>query len=161
PKRHAAAGGGEEGVRRGAPAIHSLPRRPSAEHGVTVMSPGGRRQHRPKLDVGRSFRNGRNVSRRRLRPTPWAWVASAWVDPEGRGSGPDRSDSMAVFAVCVHEDFPADEAERLDLLREVGERFRDQAAQPTLWVFPGGYFGFDPRAFQADEPAWPGFDAQA
>jgi hypothetical protein len=71
-------------------------------------------------------------------------------------------DSLMLFAVSVHEQFPVDQGERVQLLREVGERLRSRvpAGASCLWVFPAGYFGFN--AYAAREgggEAWPGFDS--
>jgi hypothetical protein len=70
---------------------------------------------------------------------------------------------LPVFAVCVHEQYPAALRQRLRLLREVGERFGGSvpAGIDSLWVFPGGYFGFDGSALRGSDEAWPGFDPDA
>jgi hypothetical protein len=94
-------------------------------------------------------------------PKVWAWVAEAWIDRDGYEGRPQQKNCLAVFAVSVHEAFPTGPEERLELLVAVGKQFRDRvpAAAPSLWVFPGGYFGFDPRAFHKDPATgWPGFD---
>ena len=48
-------------------------------------------------------------------------------------------------------------------MREIGERFGASvpAGTESLWVFPGGYFGFDGSAPRDSDTAWPGFDPEA
>jgi hypothetical protein len=96
-------------------------------------------------------------------PKVWAWVAEAWIDRDGNEGRPQQKDCLAVFAASVHEDFPTGPEERMELLHAVARQFRDRvpAGVPSLWVFPGGYFGFDARAFREDPATgWPGFDEE-
>jgi hypothetical protein len=95
-------------------------------------------------------------------PEPWCWVAEAWTDAEGRETSPEARNAVGIFAVSVHEQYPADVRQRLQLLREVSHRLgcRVPTGNDSLWVYPGGYFGFNAAAFREDEDkAWPGFDA--
>ncbi len=92
---------------------------------------------------------------------PSCWVAEAWVDSDGCETTCEAHGAVGVFAVSVHEQYPADEHQRLRLLEEVAERLGSHVApdHDSLWVYPGGYFGFDasaPRPF--DHKAWPGFN---
>ena len=88
-------------------------------------------------------------------PKVRAWVAEARIDRAGNECHPKNKDSLAVFAVSVHEGYPIGLEERFDLMEDVGKRFRDRVPEgaPSLWVFPGGYLGFDPTT-----KSWPGFD---
>ena len=95
---------------------------------------------------------------------PWCWVAEAWIDSEGHESTSQTQNSIGVFAISVHEKYPIDVRRRLLLLQEIGQRMRSHvpAGRTSLWVYPGGYFGFDAVASRGGggEP-WPGFDAPA
>jgi hypothetical protein len=70
---------------------------------------------------------------------------------------------LGLFAVSVHVAYPADECQRLQLMKEVGQRLSGHvpAGTASLWVYPAGYFGFDAAAVWEDEgEAWPGFDSR-
>lgn len=95
-------------------------------------------------------------------PTTCAWVAEAWSNAAGEEVAPQSSGGGATFAVSVHEEYPATEAARLQLLGRVGQQFRNRvpAGAPSLWVFPGGFFGFNAAVARTDQDrAWHGFDA--
>ncbi len=93
--------------------------------------------------------------------SPRCWVAEASIDRFGNQCESVDPDGLAIFAVCVHEQYPATESLRLKLLRQVGENFRPRvpAGLPSLWMFPGGYFGFNSSAPRDSDEAWPGFDS--
>jgi hypothetical protein len=94
-------------------------------------------------------------------PEVWAWVAEGWFTEEGDRSSPHTQGAVPLFAVSVHENYPATEKARLELMRKVGERLGSKAAgsDTSLWAFPGGYFGFNARAYRSGEGiGWPGFD---
>lgn len=95
------------------------------------------------------------VSESTQQPSTRCWVAEAWVDSEGREADPHAHDVLGIFAVSVHEQYPCDAVSRLRLLQEVPQFLsgRVPVGCDTVWVFPGGYFGFD-----ASDRAWPGFD---
>jgi hypothetical protein len=52
---------------------------------------------------------------------------------------------------------------RLRLLCDVGRQVGNRVPPRTesLWVFPGGYFGFDGSAPRGSDEEWPGFDRNA
>lgn len=75
---------------------------------------------------------------------PRAWIAAGRVSRDRgeaqRGSRP----ALLIFAVSVRGSFSAATAERLRLMNDVVARFGRQVPSgvPSLWVFPGGYFGY-------------------
>lgn len=75
-----------------------------------------------------------------------AWIAPAWITPEGRQATPEEA-SVALLAVSVNAAFPTTIPLRLELLRRVASRALAAHPKlrklPSLWTFPGGYFGFD------------------
>ena len=97
-------------------------------------------------------------------PEPWCWVAEAWVDSDGRATDRQALGAVGIFAVSVHERFPIAEDQRLLLLQYVAQRLGNRVPpeNDSLWVYPGGYFGFDAlSAREGDAEPWPGFDARA
>jgi len=52
---------------------------------------------------------------------------------------------VTIITVCVNQAYSAATEARLDLMSEVARRHPGWVASdtPSLWVFPGGYFGFD------------------
>lgn len=103
------------------------------------------------------------VSDSNARPETFCWVAEAWINSKGGETACDELGAVGVFAVSVYERYSADEHRRLWLLEEVARRLGSHVAadHDSLWVYPGGYFGFDasaPRPF--DQRAWPGFNAE-
>ncbi len=77
--------------------------------------------------------------------SPRAWVAQTWLRSDGRRAETGERGAVCVFAACVYEQVSADPEVRLGLLREIGQGFASQVSPDahSLWVFPGGYFGFD------------------
>jgi hypothetical protein len=106
-----------------------------------------------------------------------AWVSRATIDAKGRRlDGLATSDGVTVITVCVDQAYDTAREARLELMGAVARRGRARgwvaAGAPTLWVFPGGYFGFDasksrgPKsggrglASQKRRNAWPGIIAE-
>jgi hypothetical protein len=81
-------------------------------------------------------------------PSPHAWVARACLDPHGYRADAVDGAALAVFAVSVHEKVPTDVPFRTGLLRHVLSAFGPSVPPhlPALWVFPAGYYGYDPVA---------------
>lgn len=99
------------------------------------------------------------------------WVARATIDSRGsRLEGPAASGGVTIITVCVNQEYRTDMDARLDLMGEVARRHPAWVTPetPSLWVFPGGYFGFDasksrgPKssghssAHQKHRKGWPG-----
>ena len=84
-------------------------------------------------------------NRRSIRRSARAWVARAAVRADGTECGRYEEPSVVFFAVCVHKGMSTDIVDRLDLMRKIGSTFRSEvpAGTESLWVFPGGYFGFN------------------
>jgi hypothetical protein len=89
---------------------------------------------------------------------PWCWVAEVWIDAHGNETTAHAPGSVAIFAISVNESYPANVEMRLKLLRELAARFGGRVGdgERSLWVFPGGFFGFDAAAGR-----WLGFDFEA
>jgi hypothetical protein len=88
-------------------------------------------------------------------------VAKGCIDHQGREVSAGSPDSLIVFVVSVHEQYPTDEVAREQLLSEVRERQRHlvSSGMASLWVFPAGYFGFNAFAARGGErEVWPGFN---
>jgi hypothetical protein len=121
----------------------------------TIRKPQGKRAN---LNHGLTDTSPASVVDSVRLPEPWCWVAEAWVDAEGHEASSQVPGAVGVFAVSVHEQYPTNEHQRLLLLQEVPQRLGSRVPQghDSLWVYPGGYFGFDASSF-----AWPGFDAHA
>lgn len=83
-------------------------------------------------------------------PSPRCWIAHARLRRDGTFTQAPPETALEVFAVCVHEAFPARPAERLALMQQVVRSRTPQG--PSLWVFPAGYFGFDARLFALRDP---------
>jgi hypothetical protein len=79
-------------------------------------------------------------------PDVWAWVAHGIIDAHGNKVPSSTNGAVEIIAVSVHEDYPSTLDARLALLREVPQQIADRHPpnMPSLWVYPGGYFGFDP-----------------
>jgi hypothetical protein len=77
-------------------------------------------------------------------PHPRAWVAEGRLTLDGERCPSRRLPALVLFSVCVHEDFSTEVEDRLALLRDIVETFGRgvPAGVPSLWVLPGGYFGF-------------------
>ncbi len=106
---------------------------------------------------------GQRSGDRRPTPTPCCWVAEAWIDACGRDVNSDTANAIGLFAVSVHEEYPSNVEARLALMRFVAHAVREKipAGRHTLWVYPGGYFGFSAQVFQRNpDLAWHGFDQE-
>lgn len=77
-------------------------------------------------------------------PHPRAWVAEGRLTVDGERCPSRRLPALVLFSVCVHEEFSTEAEDRLALLREIVETLGRgvPAGVPSLWVLPGGYFGF-------------------
>jgi hypothetical protein len=95
---------------------------------------------------------------KRATPHIWAWAAVAWIDAAGRCAQSGAEEAMPIFAVSVHEDYPTTLRDRLTLLEHVASEMGAHvpAGRPSLWLFPGGFFGFD-----ASEGNWLGLNTIA
>ncbi|WP_437681888.1 hypothetical protein [Sorangium sp. So ce131] len=76
-----------------------------------------------------------------------AWVAQAPLDVDGRRATTPSRAKAVIFAVSVSSDVPPTTTARIDLMSHVAQTMRGRVGRgvSSLWVFPGGYFGFDPR----------------
>ena len=76
---------------------------------------------------------------------PLAWVARAWLNPDGTAAQPGDAEAVRVLAVSVHAGVPTSVDARMDLLRSLAKEFQTEvpAGRHSLWVLPGGFFGFD------------------
>lgn len=75
---------------------------------------------------------------------PRAWVAQAKATRNWcRARNGDRP-ALAIFAISVRDSFSATVEDRLALMTAVADRFAGDVPKgvPSLWVFPGGYFGY-------------------
>lgn len=81
-------------------------------------------------------------------PRPRGWVAQARLLADGSPCGISQQAELLLFCLSVHEDFSANLDDRIALLHEVANRFGTSVPANTasLWVFPGGYFGFNASA---------------
>jgi hypothetical protein len=79
---------------------------------------------------------------------PRAWVAVGHASNDGRQATSGDRPALVVFAVSVNDSFSTSIDDRLRLMEDVAERFVSKVPQgvPTLWVLPGGYFGYDPAS---------------
>ncbi len=106
-----------------------------------------------------------------------AWVSRATIDAKGRRlDGLATSDGVTIITVCVDQAYDTEMEARLELMGAVARlgwaRGWVASGRPSLWVFPGGYFGFDasksrgPKsggrglARQKRRSAWPGIIAE-
>jgi len=73
-----------------------------------------------------------------------AWVAHAEATASWRRARNAGRPALAIFAVSVHESFSSAVSDRLRLMTIVADRFAGSvpAGVASLWVFPGGYFGY-------------------
>lgn len=85
------------------------------------------------------------VPPRRGRGLPRAWVAMGRVDPDGRRASTLASTATSIFAVSVNSSVPATVRARIQLMDDIAQSLRSRVPSGTgsLWVFPGGYFGFN------------------
>jgi hypothetical protein len=74
-----------------------------------------------------------------------AWVAVGRVDADGRRARSASRTATVIFAVNVNSSVPATTTARVDLMDQVARILggRVEPGVSSLWVFPGGYFGFD------------------
>lgn len=76
--------------------------------------------------------------------SPRAWIAEGRVSHDrGQVRGSSKP-ALVIFAVSVRDSFSIAIEDRLGLMSEVAARFahRVPSGVPSLWVFPGGYFGY-------------------
>src|SRR5437660_19358 len=75
---------------------------------------------------------------------PRAWVAHARATASWRRARDAGRPALAIFAVSVRDSFSSALSDRLRLMTVVADRFADRvpAGVASLWVFPGGYFGY-------------------
>lgn len=73
-----------------------------------------------------------------------AWVAHARAASSWRRAQNAVRPALAIFAVSVRDSFSAVVNDRLRLMTAVADRFASSvpAGVASLWVFPGGYFGY-------------------
>jgi hypothetical protein len=104
---------------------------------------------------GRSMRSARSHAKARApKPDiPCAWVAQALAGPDWRRIQKPERAALAIFAISVHDSFSSRVDDRLSLIAAVANRFarRVPVGVPSLWVFPGGYFGFSAAQQQWEE----------
>jgi hypothetical protein len=83
-------------------------------------------------------------------PTRRAWVAEGRADRLGRQVRHGGKPALLIFAVSVHQSFSTRLEDRLSLMTRVATALarRVPAGVPSLWVFPGGFFGFNADAGQ-------------
>ncbi len=87
-----------------------------------------------------------------------AWVAEGRVSRDRRRVRGRGRPALVMFAISVHDSMSTAIDERLRLISDVAARFsrRVPSGVPSVWVFPGGYFGFNAAA-----QAWRRFGADA
>jgi hypothetical protein len=94
----------------------------------------------------------------RRRAVPRAWIAEGRADEHGYQLRSKEKPALLIYAVSVRDSLSVAAEERLRLLDDVGQRFA-RGVPPgvaSLWVFPGGYFGFS-----AARETWQHLDVQA
>jgi len=98
-----------------------------------------------KLKRARVLLSKNSITNRRSTSNLQVWVAVAWIDAAGSRAQPGANEAIPVFAVSVHERYPTTRRDRFQLLQEIASRMRCYVPEgmPSLWVFPGGFFGFD------------------
>jgi hypothetical protein len=80
-----------------------------------------------------------------------AWVAVSWVDEEGMKASSSQRGALAVVAVCVNSGYPAAILSRIRLVESIARSLKSQLLNhASLWVFPGGYFGYERDGLRAD-----------
>ena len=108
---------------------------------------GVSRKRKKGLGIGRRGKCHKVSPSRRgaARPAIRAWVAEAWIDAQGHHREPQAVDAIPLFAVSVHEMLSPTIPARMNLLVDVMARFAARVPEdrPSLWAFPGGYFGGD------------------
>lgn len=97
-------------------------------------------------------------------PPERAWVATGIIDGDGNRCRVADERALAIVAVSVNEGCAPEIEERIDLMRdvvrEVERSKRIPAGVLSLWVYPGGYFGFDALEYSNGDKAkaWSGLD---
>lgn len=81
---------------------------------------------------------------------PRGWLAQAAMLADGRPCRANQPADLFVFSLSVREGYSTDFDDRLSLLSDVFVHFGSSVPSSTasLWVLPGGYFGFDASGFQ-------------
>lgn len=94
-------------------------------------------------------------------PDIWAWVGSALLNATGGDGSSSPDGALRVFATSVHEAYPQELESRLKLLTLVGMHCKSKLPNgaPSLFIFPGGYFGFSIDA--SGNGVWLGVDRKA
>jgi hypothetical protein len=92
------------------------------------------------------------------RTLPRAWIAQGQADSNGYQLQSQEQAALFIYAVSVRDSLSGKVEERLRLLDDVRKRFAQEvpARIASLWVFPGGYFGFS-----AARGKWGYLDVQA
>lgn len=104
-----------------------------------------------KMHKGTLFRSARSTTdddiRRRIDVATRAWVATARVGADGRRASASSPTAIVIFAVSVNRLVSPTINARLNLMEQVVKIIGSQVEPgvSSLWVFPGGYFGFDSR----------------
>jgi hypothetical protein len=77
--------------------------------------------------------------------SPRAWIAEGRVDLDGHRAMTATAIATVIFAVSVNTAVPPTIPARVDLMNAVARMLgrRVEPGRASLWVFPGGYFGFD------------------
>ena len=90
--------------------------------------------------------------------SPRAWVALGFANARGYEVQPEGKIALVICSISVRDSLNVALKDRLGLLDDVASRFTQQVRPgvPSLWVFPGGYFGFN-----AARGEWQHLDVQA
>lgn len=88
---------------------------------------------------------------------PRAWIAEGRADERGHQLRPNDKPALLIYAVSVRDSLSVAVEDRLRLLDDVRQRFGQGVPRgiPSLWVFPGGYFGYS-----AAREQWQHLDVQ-
>ena len=101
---------------------------------------------------------GRTKEAGRRRAAQRAWIAEGRADERGCQLRSNDKPALLIYAVSVRDSLSVTVEDRLRLLDDVRKRFA-QGVPPgvaSLWVFPGGYFGYS-----AAREQWQHLDVQA
>lgn len=76
--------------------------------------------------------------------SPRAWIAKGCTDEAGYQVGLGVEPSLIIYAVSVLDSLSVKVFDRLRLIKDVVCGFAAQVPSgvPSIWVFPGGYFGY-------------------
>jgi hypothetical protein len=98
---------------------------------------------------------------RQAQPSVRAWVAAGTIDAHGARCDSPQNGALTIVAVSVNETCTSSIEERIALMHDVVRIKRLPEGVPSLWVYPGGYFGFNAAAYSNGDgsPAWPGVAA--